>query len=248
MSSDRSMFSLGAVLRLAATLAAGVVLFFLISAWIGDRTQVHVDWLPTREIDLLAPHWLLLICVVPAFYLLRVLSLTDLSLAQQLLQSTLRSLVITGVAIALARPTWITEQKKVSTIVLVDVSDSVSEKQLDAARKYVASVADARDGGNLQVVSFAEKPQVVRVDEGKSLADSIKRHPGAGAGTDTQAAMQLAYGLYPDGYLSRMLIVTDGNQTVGDLAVEAYRAKDLGVRSRGERSTRTRPARSASSA
>jgi Mg-chelatase subunit ChlD len=223
------MFSLGAVLRLVATLAAGVVLFFLISAWIGDRTAVHVDWLPTRDIDLLAPHWLLLVCVVPAFYLLRVLSLTDLSLAQQLLQSTLRSLVVTGVAIALARPTWITEQKKVSTIVLVDVSDSVSEKQLEAARKYVDAIASARDDGNIQVITFAEKPQVVRADNAKDLAAAVKRHQGAGAGTDTQAAMQLAYGLYPDGYLSRLVIVSDGNQTVGDLAVEAYRAKELGV-------------------
>jgi hypothetical protein len=33
--------------------------------------------------------------------------------------------------------------------------------------------------------------------------------------------MQLAYGLYPDGYLPRMVIVSDGNQTVGDVAVEA---------------------------
>ena len=42
--------------------------------------------------------------------------------------------------------------------------------------------------------------------------------------------MQLAYGLYPDGYLPRMVIVTDGNQTQGDVAVEAYRAKELGVK------------------
>ena len=68
------------------------------------------------------------------FFLLRVLSLTDLSLAQQLVPSTLRSLVIAGIAIALARPSWITEQSKLATIVLVDVSDSVSDKQLAAAK------------------------------------------------------------------------------------------------------------------
>ena len=41
--------------------------------------------------------------------------------------------------------------------------------------------------------------------------------------------MQLAYGMYPDGFLPRMVIVSDGNQTQGDVAVEAYRAKELGV-------------------
>jgi hypothetical protein len=92
----------------------------------------------------------------PAFYLLRVLSLTDLSMAQQVLQATLRSLVLIGVAVALARPTWITETKQVSTVVLVDVSDSVSDKQLDAARRYVDQLAQTKGDGNLQLITFAE--------------------------------------------------------------------------------------------
>jgi Ca-activated chloride channel homolog len=226
----RSMFTAGALIRLAIALAAGVGLWFAISYWIGDSTSLTVS-VPgvDRPIDLLAPQWLLLVCVVPAFYLLRVLSLTDLSLSQQVLQATLRSLVVAGVAFALARPSWITQQSKVSTVLLVDVSDSVSEKQLDAAKKYVDSYVQTRGEGNLQLVTFAEKPKVVRADDGK-LSTAIKRHVGAGAGTDTQAAMQLAYGLYPDGYLPRMVVISDGNQTVGDIAVEAYRARELGVK------------------
>ncbi len=219
------------LIRLGLTLGFGIGLYFAISAWIGDRTSIHIDWLPTRPIDLLAPQWLLIICVVPAFYLLRILSLTDLSLAQQILQSTLRSLVVAGFAIALARPSWITEQSKVSTVVLVDVSDSVSDKQLDAAKNYVDKLADASAaaGGDIQLVTFAEKPLAVHAD-GDKLSAAIKRHADGGAGTDTQSAMQLAYGLYPEGYLPRLVIVSDGNQTVGDVAVEAYRAKELGVK------------------
>jgi Ca-activated chloride channel homolog len=227
----RTLVSPGSLLRLGLTIIAAAALWFAITAWIGDRSSIHIDWLGTRPIELLSPQWLLLVVVVPAFFLLRVVSLTDLSLAQQILQATLRSLVVTGFAIALARPTWITEQSKVATIVLVDVSDSVSEKQLDAAKQYVDSLAGAAGSGNLQVVTFAEKPQVVRAPEdGSKLSSAIKRHVGAGAGTDTQAAMQLGYGLYPDGYLPRMVIVSDGNQTVGDVAVESYRAKELGVK------------------
>jgi Mg-chelatase subunit ChlD len=218
------------LVRLGLTIGCSVALALLISAWIGDRTSIHIDWLGSRPIDLLAPQWLLLAAAVPAFYLLRILSLTDLSLAQQVLQSTLRSLVVICFAIALARPSWITEQSKVATVVLVDVSDSVSEKQLDASKKYVDDLAAASGDGNLQLLTFAEKPLVVRADDGQPLSSAIKRHVGAGAGTDTQAAMQLAYGLYPDGYLPRMVIISDGNQTIGDIAVEAYRAKELGVK------------------
>jgi Mg-chelatase subunit ChlD len=229
----RSLLAPAALIRLALSIGAAVGVWFLLSAWIGERTSITIDWIPgiERPIDLLAPQWLLLISVVPVFYLLRVLSLTDLSLSQQVLQSTLRALVVVAIAFALARPSWITEQSKVSTVLLVDVSDSVSEKQLDAAKKYVDKFVETKGEGNLQLITFAEKPTVVRATgDGKPLSASIKRHVGAGAGTDTQAAMQLAYGLYPDGYLPRMVIISDGNQTVGDVAVEAYRAKELGVK------------------
>jgi len=215
-------------LGLLVTAAAIAAIWFGISAWIGDRTAVHIDWLPTRPLDLLRPQWLHLIAVVPALYLLRTLSLTDLSLAQQLLQATLRSLVIAGIAIALARPSWITDTNRMSTIVLVDVSDSISDKQLAAARSYVDELAAGKADGDLQLITFAEQPIVVHPD-GK-LSDGIARHQTGGAGTDIQAAMQLAYGLYPDGTLPRMVVISDGNQTSGDAAVEGYRAKDLGVK------------------
>lgn len=225
----KALLAPGPLIRLGLAIGAAVGLWLLISYWIGDRTSIHVDWLGTRPIDLLSPQWLHLAAIVPAFFVLRVLSLTDLSILQQVVQSTLRSLVVIGVAIALARPSWITEQSKVSTVVLVDVSDSVSEKQLAAAKTYVDEIEKEEGDGNLQLITFAEKPEVVRVDSGP-LSAGIKRHVGRGAGTDTQAAMQLAYGLYPDGFLPRMVIVSDGNQTVGDVAVEGYRAKELGVK------------------
>jgi Ca-activated chloride channel homolog len=226
----RSLLTVSAVVRIAITAAAVVAIAVALSAWIADQTSLHVDWLPTRPIDLLRPEALYLVAIVPVFYLLRTLSLTDLSLAQQLTQATLRSLVIAGIAVALARPSWITEQSKVATIALIDVSDSVSDKQLAAARGYVDQLAAAAGDGNLQLITFAEQPIAVRKAEGQPLSAGIARHPGGGAGTDTQAAMQLAYGMYPDGYIPRMVIVSDGNQTQGDVAVEAYRAKELGVR------------------
>ncbi|HEX4416833.1 MAG TPA: VWA domain-containing protein [Kofleriaceae bacterium] len=225
----RSLLTAGALIRIAIAAAAIVAIVAGLTIWIADHTSLHITWLPTRPIDLLRPTALYLVAIVPVFYLLRVLSLTDLSLAQQLTQATLRSLVIAGIAIALARPSWITQQSKVATVVLVDVSDSVSDKQLAAARDYVDTVEAAAGDGNLQLVTFAEKPTVVRKAQGQRLSAGIARHAGHGAGTDTQAAMQLGYGLYPDGYLPRMLIVSDGNQTEGDVAVEAYRAKELGV-------------------
>jgi uncharacterized membrane protein len=219
----------GLIIRIAVALAATVALWLAIDAWIGEDTSITLQ-LGSRPIDLLAPQWLHLIAIVPAFYVIRVFSLTDLSLAQQLVQATLRSLVIAGLAFALARPSWVTDTNKVATVVLVDVSDSISDKQLAAAKTYVDDLEKTEGSGNLQLITFAEKPLVARKHDGQPLSASVTRHAGAGAGTDTQAAMQLAYGIYPDGYLPRMVIISDGNQTQGDLAVESYRAKELGVK------------------
>lgn len=217
-----------ALLRLALAIAAAVAIWLLISAWIGDRTQLEVPF-EGKPVSLLSPQWLHLVAVVPAFFVLRVLSLTDLSLLQQVVQATLRSLVIAGLALALARPSRITQTSKVSTIVLVDVSDSISDKQLAASARFVDDLAKSEGDGNLQLVTFAEKPTVVRAVKG-SLSAAIQRHANAGAGTDTQGAMQLAYGLFPQGFVPHLVVISDGNETEGDIAVEAYRAKELGVK------------------
>jgi len=227
----RDLFQVGVLVRVGAAVAASAMLLYALVWWLDGRTLVTITQFG-RPIDLLDPDKLLLIAIVPFFFLIRAWSLTDLAIAQQVLQATLRSVIVIGLAIALARPSWVTHDSKVATVVLVDVSDSVSERQLEAARAYVADLT--RAGGDdswLSVVTFAEKPQVARRQDGAWV---IERHTAGAArgsaGTDVQAAMQLAYGLYPSGYLPRLVLVTDGNQTGGDLVSEAYRAKDMGVR------------------
>jgi len=213
----------------ALTVAAAIAIYAGLSSWIADRSTIPVD-AGSRPITLLDPDKLLLIAICPFLYLLRMLSLTDLSLLQQTVQATLRSLVIVALAVAASRPSWVTETSKVSTIVLVDVSDSISDKQLDAARRYVDELEKGIPEGDSRAVTLAGRPKVCGPPDGKARSTGIARHQSGGAGTDTQAAMQLAYGLYPDGYLSRMVIVSDGNQTQGDLAIEAYRAKEMHVK------------------
>ena len=36
-----------------------------------------------------------------------------------------------------------------------------------------------------------------------------------------EAALQLAYGIFPDGHLPRLVVVSDGNETDGNVATEA---------------------------
>ena len=123
MSESSNKATVRLLIWIGVAISLMTLLYINIDWWIGDRTSIHVDWVGERPVDLLKPQWLLLISVVPLFFVLRIVSLTDLSLTQQVVQASLRSLVVAGVAIALARPTWVTEQSKVATVALVDVSD-----------------------------------------------------------------------------------------------------------------------------
>src|SRR5262249_10341787 len=87
----------------------------------------------------------------------------------------------------------------------------------------------------IKVVTFARRPRLAPEEEGKLPV--IERHVDAkgaradlGAGTNLQAALQLAYGLYQPGYLKRAVILSDGVQTDGDVLAEADRARELGVK------------------
>src|SRR5690606_32182929 len=135
------------------------------------------------------------------------------------------------VALALASPVRTESTDRVATVVLVDVSDSVTDEALAAARTELERVLAARRADDLvRLVTFAERPRLVPIErDGKPSVPSIAelRHartakgpaaaPGPGAATDIQAALQLAYGLYPPGYLKRALLFTDGVETNGDL-------------------------------
>lgn len=223
--------------------ACAAALLAAIELWLDPRhSTIAVSW-GERPIELLEPTWLYLVALVPFFFVVRTHSLTDLSTVQQVVQSTLRALLCAGIALALARPAWTTRDDRVATVVLADVSESVSDAQLEAARQYVRDLDRARgEDDQLFVVSFAERPLVVPrqggaagdgdgAGTGSGSGDfTIGRHPGAGAGTDIQAAVQLAYGLFPSGHVPRIVILSDGNQTQGDLLAEAYRAEELGVR------------------
>ncbi|HTE51287.1 MAG TPA: VWA domain-containing protein [Kofleriaceae bacterium] len=219
--------SRGLLLRIAVGVVAAGLTAVALHLWLApEEGGIALDW-GDRTIDFLSPTWFYLAALVPYFFVVRTQSLTDVSLAQQYLATGVRSLLVVGLAAALARPVWTTTDDKVATVVLVDVSESITDQQLAAARAYVDQLDGARrEQDRLYVVSFAERPHVVKRDQDEAIA----RHPGEGAGTNIQSAVQLGYGLYPDGYLPRMVIVSDGNQTGGDLLVEAYRANQLGVR------------------
>jgi Ca-activated chloride channel homolog len=181
------------------------------------------------DYELLAPRMLGVALLVPYFLWMIGRSLADLPLAQRVMSVLLRIGFVAVLAVGLARFARTGTSQKVCSVYLVDVSDSISDGSLDDARAEVRRAIEAKPKEDLvRVVTFAKRPEAVSIDSG--VGGIVRHGAGLGSATDIASAMQLAYALYPEGYLRRAVVLSDGVQTDGDLLAEANRAKRFGVR------------------
>jgi Ca-activated chloride channel family protein len=189
--------------------------------------------------ELLNPKMLGAVLIAPWFIGVLSASLADLPWPQKVLSVLFRIAFVTLIALGLSRLARTATTEKVCTVYLIDVSDSITDEAIGDARAYVANAwKDKPKDAIVKVVTFARRPRLVEPDEKKpDDPPVIDRHLDAsgkrgelGAGTNLQAALQLAYGLFQPGYLKRAVLLSDGVQTDGDVLAEANRARELGVR------------------
>jgi Mg-chelatase subunit ChlD len=184
-----------------------------------------------------------LVLLAPYFVWFIGRSLADLPVLQAALSVLLRVAFVALLALGLARLVRTATSQKVCTVVLVDVSESVPDLALDDARAEVTKLIGSKPpDGLLRVVTFAKRPRVIPLEDTAKEAPLLERHEalegtvtttprlGLGAATDLASALQLAYGLFPSGYLRRVVLLSDGVQTDGDLLAEANRAREFGVK------------------
>ncbi len=188
-----------------------------------DTLQLNLNG---RDYEVLSPRWLGLLCLLPVLWLIRGSSLVDMSRLQQGLSVGLRALILIALVIALSRPSATSFDSRICTVFLVDLSESISADQVAKAREIVNRAWRNRGENQVRLVTFAKSARVVKLAEDLPEIPKLERHPGKGAGqqTDIQAAIQRAYGLFPPHMLRRIAIISDGNQTTGDLLAESARA------------------------
>jgi Mg-chelatase subunit ChlD len=216
----------------AAVFAVGAIGLWLYLKYVWYAGPV-ITWARGADnYELLAPRMLGVALLAPYFLWVIGRSLADLPLAQRILALLLRIGFVALLAIGLARLARTATTQKVCTVFVVDVSDSVPDLALEDARAQLQQALEARPKDDLvRLITFAKRPRVVPLADDAKTAPAIERHgQGLGGATDIASALQLAYGLFPEGYLRHAVIVSDGVQTDGDLLAEANRAKSYGVK------------------
>jgi uncharacterized membrane protein len=143
-----------------------------------------------------------------------------------------RCALITSVVLALAGMQAVQFTNKLGVVFLVDASDSVGPNGVEQATQFVRdALRGMRADGNDEaaVVVFGSNAQIERaMSSARDLAPiGIQVRS---AGTDVEGAMRLGLSLLPADAAKRLVLLSDGKQTVGDAEAAARLAQATNTR------------------
>jgi uncharacterized membrane protein len=192
-------------------------------------------------LELTHPLRLLGLALVPVllFYFYR--SLVDFSRWQRLVSLAVRTAIVALLVLALAGLTLLRPTSEQFVLFAVDRSTSVGEESTKTADAFLAE-ATAQAGGNKFAVLPFEKepgtpeqmhgtPHAPRADDPPSPAAAtvasetvVSRSEMSTMGTNLEAAIEAAVASLPPGYVPGIVLLSDGNETLGDGLKAALKA------------------------
>ncbi|AMV38089.1 VWA domain-containing protein [Planctomyces sp. SH-PL62] len=177
------------------------------------------------------PLWLVLIplILVPLIAMGRG-GLSGMGRGRRALAILLRAGVVTLIVLALAELQSVRRSDRLTTMFLIDASQSIPREQEKAALEYAAEASRARRKDDLAgVVVFGASPRV-EVPPAPSELNLLGIESSIDAeNTDVAAALKLALASFPEDTARRVVILSDGNENRGSLLEQALAAKALGV-------------------
>jgi Ca-activated chloride channel homolog len=176
------------------------------------------------------PAWLLLIpllCFVSWWIARR--SLAGGNVSRQMVNLIIRCVVFALLCIALAEPNALRRADEVAVVAVVDVSDSVPGNQQGLVREFLASSLENRPAGDrFGLVTIGRDALVQSLPSNVDPRVDILS-TGAGDASDLRQGVDLARSLIPSDAAGRVLLLSDGNETIGSLAGTAAMLRATGV-------------------
>ncbi len=177
--------------------------------------------------------WLLLaifpLTAVIAWYHWR--SLSDFPRLQRRVSLVIRFIILLWLVLSLAGLTWLNETDEQCVVFLQDTSLSIGEDGAKQAQEFLESAAEAKGANRAILLPFASQSRVPReLNEALSKAKSSSPTPDTEdqrrmlQGTNLASAIEAAAGTMPPGYVPKIVVLSDGNQTAGDGIAAAARS------------------------
>jgi Mg-chelatase subunit ChlD len=199
-----------------------------------------------RGLTFLHPWWLLLLLLVPLFFVLSAPRLNR-SEPRPWIAVGLRSAGVVCLSLALAEPQLRQPNDHVTVLFVVDRSKSIPEELVEDAsgkkvdqrerrmRRFLNQAVAQRGAGHERdragLIVFGRRPRLELPPSDAprfNLTDELPL-PADGDHTDIAAALKLALASFADDTGKRIVLISDGNENVGNAEEQARLAKTLGV-------------------
>ncbi len=176
-----------------------------------------------------APLALLLLLILPYFFWLGRPHSALRRRARHWTSLTLRLLIVTFIILGLAGAQVVRAADELSVVFLIDGSDSISPTQRAEAEEYVRQAVESMSvNDQAAVIVFGAEPLVERPMSGLAELAPITSAP-QGLQTNLAEAIRLGIALFPAGSARRMVILSDGANTVGQPLEAARLAQTSGI-------------------
>lgn len=140
-----------------------------------------------------------------------------------------RVLVLLCLVLAVAGLQWLRPLEGMNVFYLLDRSDSVPSSQQELAREYVnKSFSSKKEGDRAGVLVFGTEASLESTVN--PIVDVQKIHAIVGTErTDIAGAIRLASAAFPETGQRRIVLISDGNENLGDAIGAVNAAKPLGI-------------------
>jgi len=168
-----------------------------------------------------APWLLLLLLLIPWMWIVSYRWLAGLGPGRRLAALLLRSLVLLLIILALAGIQWVWISDKLTVVYVLDQSDSIARAKRDIMLDYaIQSVQthrqDAR-GDRSGMIVFGREAAIEfpPYDDDLPVVRGVESYLGRTDATNLESALKLAAAAFPEDSAKRVVIITDGIETLG---------------------------------
>jgi uncharacterized membrane protein len=166
-----------------------------------------------------APAALWLLALVPLVWLAPLVARTTFNPRQRVLQAAARSLLLTALALAIARPVLSTTSPRQSIVYVVDVSHSIASRAIEEAARTIDQMNATVRPAWSRILVFGSTTATVSDTTALRQLAPIDVAPTASSadrsGSDLEAALNAARGQLAPGSTPRVILFSDGHATEG---------------------------------
>src|SRR5437762_5812876 len=176
------------------------------------------------------PGWLLLLlAAAPWMVWLTLKSDVQISAWRRWTAFGLRMVIVLALILAIAGLQWKRPQEGMNVFFLLDRSDSIPPEQQEAARLLVSKASELKKPlDRAGALVFGTEAAIDTSPNEKVGDQKIQAVVGSGR-TDIASAIRLGTAAFPETGQKRLVLLSDGNENVGDAFAAVVAARPLGV-------------------